>query len=286
MRKMGLGRGLDALLPDTDSSDSGVRQVPVSQIDRNPGQPRVTFDDESLASLSESIRSSGILQPLLVTEQENGRFTIVAGERRFRAARLAGLAEVPCLVKTMTREEAMAASLIENLQREDLNPVEEAEGIRSLMNECSLTQEQIAARLGQSRPAIANTLRLLTLDSEMQSALRAGKLSAAHGRVLAGIKDEAFQKALFQRALREHLSVRQMELLAADGPKPGTPSRPKTSAPLSPELSDMRERLRSAVGVKNVIFQGNGKKGKITLSYSSPEELDLIYAALETLEGR
>ena len=283
---MGLGRGLDALLPDTDSSEGGVRQVPVSQIDRNPGQPRVTFDDESLASLSESIRSSGILQPLLVTEQENGRFTIVAGERRFRAARLAGLAEVPCLVKTMTREEAMAASLIENLQREDLNPVEEAEGIRSLMNECSLTQEQIAARLGQSRPAIANTLRLLSLDSEMQSALRAGKLSAAHGRVLAGIKDEAFQKALFQRALREHLSVRQMELLAADGPKPETPSRPKTAAPLSPELSDMRERLRSAVGVKNVIFQGNGKKGRITLSYSSPEELDLIYAALETLEGR
>ncbi len=286
MRKMGLGRGLDALLPDTDSSDGGVRQVPVSQIDRNPGQPRVTFDDESLASLSESIRSSGILQPLLVTEQENGRFTIVAGERRFRAARLAGLAEVPCLVKTMTKEEAMAASLIENLQREDLNPVEEAEGIRSLMNECSLTQEQIAARLGQSRPAIANTLRLLTLDSEMQNALRAGKLSAAHGRVLAGIKDEAFQKALFQRALREHLSVRQMELLAADGPKPAAAPRPKTAVPLAPELSDMRERLRSAVGVKNVVFQGNGKKGKITLSYSSPEELDLIYAALETLEGR
>ena len=286
MRKMGLGRGLDALLPDTDSSDGGVRQVPVSQIDRNPGQPRVTFDDESLASLSESIRSSGILQPLLVTEQENGRFTIVAGERRFRAARLAGLAEVPCLVKTMTKEEAMAASLIENLQREDLNPVEEAEGIRSLMNECSLTQEQIAARLGQSRPAIANTLRLLSLDSEMQNALRAGKLSAAHGRVLAGIKDEAFQKALFQRALREHLSVRQMELLAADGPVPAAPARPKAAPALSPELADMRERLRSAVGVKNVIFQGNGKKGKITLSYSSPEELDLIYAALETLEGR
>ena len=286
MRKLGLGRGLDALLPDTGAEESGVRQIPLSQIDRNPGQPRARFDDESLSSLSESIRSSGILQPLLVTEQENGRFTIVAGERRLRAARMAGLTDVPCLVRTMTREEIMAAALIENLQREDLNPVEAAEGIRALMDECSLTQEQIAARLGQSRPAVANTLRLLSLDHEMQDALRAGKLSAAHGRVLAGVRDEAFRKALFQRALREHLSVRQMELLAADGPAPAAPARPKAAAPLSPELADMRERLRSAVGVKNVVFQGNGKKGRITLAYSSPEELDLIYAALETLEGR
>ena len=286
MKKLGLGRGLDALLPDTGAEESGVRQIPLSQIDRNPGQPRVRFDDESLSSLSESIRSSGILQPLLVTEQENGRYTIVAGERRFRAARMAGLTDVPCLVRTMTREEILAAALIENLQREDLNPVEAAEGIRALMDECSLTQEQIAARLGQSRPAVANTLRLLSLDHEMQDALRAGKLSAGHGRVLAGVKDEAFQKALFQKALREHLSVRQMELLAADGPVPAAPARPKAAPSLSPELADMRERLRSAVGVKNVIFQGNGKKGRITLSYSSPEELDLIYAALETLEGR
>ena len=286
MKKLGLGRGLDALLPDTGAEESGVRQIPLSQIDRNPGQPRVRFDDESLSSLSESIRSSGILQPLLVTEQENGRYTIVAGERRFRAARMAGLTDVPCLVRTMTREEIMAAALIENLQREDLNPVEAAEGIRALMDECSLTQEQIAARLGQSRPAVANTLRLLSLDHEMQDAIRAGKLSAAHGRVLAGIRDEAFRNALFQRALREHLSVRQMELLAADGPVPAAPARPKAAPSLSPELADMRERLRSAVGVKNVVFQGNGKKGKITLSYSSPEELDLIYAALETLEGK
>ena len=286
MKKLGLGRGLDALLPDSGADESGVRQIPLSQIDRNPGQPRVRFDDESLSSLSESIRSSGILQPLLVTEQDNGRYTIVAGERRFRAARMAGLTDVPCLDRTMTRDEILAAALIENLQREDLNPVEAAEGIRALMDECSLTQEQIAARLGQSRPAVANTLRLLSLDNEMQDALRAGKLSAGHGRVLAGVKDEAFQKALFRKALREHLSVRQMELLAADGPAPAAPARPKAAPALSPELADMRERLRSAVGVKNVVFQGNGKKGRITLSYSSPEELDLIYAALETLEGR
>ena len=180
----------------------------------------------------------------------------------------------------------MAASLIENLQREDLNPAEEAEGIRALMDQCGLTQEQVAARLGQSRPAVANTLRLLTLDKEMLDALRTGKLSAGHGRVLAGIRDEAFRSALFQKALREHLSVRQMEALAADGPVPAAPARPKPPAALAPELSDMRERLRSAVGVKNVLFQGNGKRGKITLAYNSPEELDLIYAALETLEGR
>ena len=286
MKKLGLGRGLDALLPDTGAEEGGVRQVPVSQIDRNPGQPRTAFDDDALANLSESIRSSGILQPLLVTERENGRFMIVAGERRFRAARLAGLSEVPCLVKTMTREEAMAASLIENLQREDLNPAEEAEGIRALMDQCGLTQEQVAARLGQSRPAVANTLRLLTLDKEMLDALRTGKLSAGHGRVLAGIRDESFRQSLFQRALREHLSVRQMEMLAADGPTAPAAPRKKPSAALSPELDDMKERLRSAVGIKSVVFRGNGKKGTITLGYDSPEELELIYAALETLEGR
>ena len=164
MKKTGLGRGLDALLPDIGGDEGGVRQIPLSQIDRNPGQPRQAFDDDSLAALSESIKSSGILQPLLVTEEETGRYTIVAGERRFRAARLAGLSEVPCLVRDMTKEQVMEAALIENLQREDLNPVEAAEGIQALIDRCGYTQEQAAKRLGQSRPAVANTLRLLTLE--------------------------------------------------------------------------------------------------------------------------
>ena len=284
MKKMGLGRGLDALLPDTGAEEGGVRQIPLSQIDRNPGQPRTSFDEESLAALSESIRSSGILQPLLVTEQENGRYIIVAGERRFRAARMAGLTEAPCLVRSLTQEEAMAAALVENLQREDLNPVEAAEGIRTLMDTFGLTQEQVAAKLGQSRPAVANTLRLLSLDGEMLSALRAGKLSAGHGRVLAGIRDEAVREALYKRALREHLSVRQLEMLAADQPKPAVPRQEKPA--LSLELDDMRERLRSAVGVRTVTLQGTGKKGRITLHYQTPEELELIYAALEVLEGK
>ena len=286
MKKTGLGRGLDALLPDTGADEASVRQIPLNEIDRNPGQPRVDFDEESLRALSESIRSSGVLQPILVTEGADGRYTIVAGERRFRAARLAGLSEVPCLVRTFSREEAMAAALIENLQREDLNPLEAAEGMRALMDEFGLTQEQVSARLGQSRPAVANTLRLLSLEDEIKAALRSGKISAGHGRVLAGIKDEDTRKALFQRALRERLSVRQMEMLAADQPAPARPAAQKHQQPLAPELDDMRERLRSAVGVKSVVFQGSEKKGKIILNYSSRDELDLIYAALEVLEGR
>ena len=287
MKKTGLGRGLDALLPDIGGDEGGVRQIPLSQIDRNPGQPRQAFDDDSLAALSESIKSSGILQPLLVTEEETGRYTIVAGERRFRAARLAGLSEVPCLVRDMTKEQVMEAALIENLQREDLNPVEAAEGIQALIDRCGYTQEQAAKRLGQSRPAVANTLRLLTLEPKMLAALREGKLSAGHGRALAGVKDEAQRQALFQRALAERLSVRQLEMLAADPPAKSAPGAHKKTVPaLLPELSDMRERLRSAVGIRSVSLNGTAKKGTVTLRYDSPEELELIYAALETLEGR
>ena len=285
-KKMGLGRGLDALLPEFEEQETGIREIPVSEIDRNPQQPRRSFDEESLKGLSESIRESGVLNPLLVI-QTGKRYRLVAGERRLRASLMAGLQTVPCIVRDFSRQQEMEAALVENLQREDLNPIEEAEGIRALMDECGYTQEQAAERLGKSRPAIANSLRLLTLEDEITAEVRAGNLSAGHARVLAGIHDADTRKALFRKAMNEHLNVRQLELLAADVAA-GVPITPKQKIPkaLSLELKDMQERLRSAVGVRRVAIQGGDKRGKVILSYRNAEELDLIYAALEKLEGR
>ena len=285
-KKMGLGRGLDALLPEFEEQETGIREIPVSEIDRNPQQPRRSFDEESLKGLSESIRESGVLNPLLVV-QTGKRYRLVAGERRLRASLMAGLQTVPCIVHDFSRQQEMEAALVENLQREDLNPIEEAEGIRALMDECGYTQEQAAERLGKSRPAIANSLRLLTLEDEITAEVRAGNLSAGHARVLAGIHDADARKALFRKAMNEHLNVRQLELLAADVAA-GVPITPKQKVPkaLSLELKDMQERLRSAVGVQRVAIQGGDKRGKVILSYRNAEELDLIYAALEKLEKR
>ena len=285
-KKMGLGRGLDALLPEIEEQENVVREIAIADIDRNPQQPRRDFDEEALKSLSESIRASGVLTPLLVV-QTGARYRLVAGERRLRASLMAGLQTVPCVVRDFSRQQEMEATLVENLQREDLNPVEEAEGIRALMEQCGYTQEKAAERLGKSRPAVANSLRLLNLEKEILAEVRSGKLSAGHARVLAGIHDPEDRKALFRRALNEHLSVRQLEMLAADLAA-GVRIQPRKQAPksLSLELRDMQERLRSAVGVQRVTIQGGDKRGKVILSYRSAEELDLIYAALETLEGR
>ena len=285
-KKMGLGRGLDALLPEIEEQENVVREIAIADIDRNPQQPRRDFDEEALKSLSESIRASGVLTPLLVV-QTGARYRLVAGERRLRASLMAGLQTVPCVVRDFSRQQEMEATLVENLQREDLNPVEEAEGIRALMEQCGYTQEKAAERLGKSRPAVANSLRLLNLEKEILAEVRSGKLSAGHARVLAGIHDPEDRKALFRKALNEHLSVRQLEMLAADLAA-GVRVQPRKQAPksLSLELRDMQERLRTAVGVQRVTIQGGDKRGKVILSYRSAEELDLIYAALETLEGR
>ena len=285
-KKMGLGRGLDALLPEIEEQENVVREIAIADIDRNPQQPRRDFDEEALKSLSESIRASGVLTPLLVV-QTGARYRLVAGERRLRASLMAGLQTVPCVVRDFSRQQEMEATLVENLQREDLNPVEEAEGIRALMEQCGYTQEKAAERLGKSRPAGANSLRLLGLEKEILAEVRSGKLTAGHARVLAGIHDPEDRKALFRRVLNEHLSVRQLEMLAADLAA-GVRVQPRKQAPksLSLELRDMQERLRTAVGVQRVTIQGGDKRGKVILSYRSAEELDLIYAALETLEGR
>ena len=277
--KHGLARGLDALLPETDLP-AGVTEIAVSQLDPNPDQPRRTFDTQALEALAESIRQAGVLQPLLVVEN-GARYRIVAGERRYRAARMAGLQSVPCVVRDMTEQARMEAALIENLQREDLNPIEEAAGIRALMEECGYTQELAAKRVGRSRPAVANLLRLLQLPESIRELVKAGELSAGHARVLAGLADESRQLALAERAVREGMSVRELEKLAAQTMEKPAKPEPK---PLPSELNDMQERLQNVLGVRTALH-GNLKKGKIILQYDSAEELEAIYEAMERLEN-
>lgn len=277
--KRGLARGLDALLPENDMP-TGVTEIAVSQLDPNPDQPRRTFDAQSLQALADSIRQAGVLQPLLVVEN-GARYRIVAGERRYRAARMAGLQSVPCVVRELSEQERMEAALIENLQREDLNPIDEAAGIRALMDECGYTQELAAKRVGRSRPAVANLLRLLQLPEAIQDMVKAGELSAGHARVLAGLDDAQRQLALAQRAVREGMSVRELEKAAAVVPATAAKPAPR---PLPAELSDMQERLQNVLGVRTAL-KGSLKKGRIILQYQTAEELEAIYEIMERLEN-
>lgn len=282
MKKTGLGRGLDALLPEDNDLQNTVSMIAITELDRNPEQPRREFDEEALQALAESMKEAGVLQPLLVIER-GGRYQIVAGERRFRAARLAGLTSVPCIVRDFTPQEQMEAALIENIQREDLNAIEEAAAVRQLMDRCGYTQEKAAKRLGKSRPAVANLLRLLSLPETVKAQVTVGKLSAGHARVLAGLEDEKLQLALAERTVQEGLSVRALEKLAAQ-PAPMPRAKPEPR-PLPLELQDMESRLRDAFGVRTQI-RGNRKHGKIILQYYNEDELERLYQCMEALEGK
>ncbi len=278
-KRFALGKGLDALIPEDDSL-LRMTDVPLSEIDVNADQPRRAFDDESLRQLAESVAQVGVLQPLLVVAR-GGRYRIVAGERRYRAARLAGLAAVPCIVRDFDEAGEMEAALIENMQREDLNPIDEALGVRALMDACGYTQEQAASRLGRSRPAVANLLRLLLLPDSVRELVSMGKLSAGHARALAGLQSEERQIVLARRAVSEGLSVRALERLCAEQDLPDTPPRPRETS-MSLELQDMEGRLRMAFGVRAKV-SGNDAFGKIVLPYATPEELERINEALGRL---
>ncbi len=280
MKKTGLGRGLDELLPvGDDVLQQFVQEIPVGEIDPNEGQPRRTFSDDALSQLALSIKEAGVLQPILVVPS-GSRYRIVAGERRWRASRLAGLATIPCIVKDMDRMQQMEAALIENLQREDLNPMEEAAAIRALMQQCGYTQEAVSQRLGKSRPAVANLLRLLTLPKEVTDLVRKGDLSAGHARVLAGLEDAGRQTELARQTVSVGLSVRQLEQLAAKAPSKEKPKPRKK--PLPVELSDLETRMRETLGVRTTL-SGTAKKGKVILQYYSTEELERIYQAFEKM---
>ena len=284
----GLGRGLGALLGDaalqTESADS--LYLPISQVESCAGQPRKHFDDAALADLADSIREHGIIQPLTVRKLASGYYQIIAGERRWRAARLAGLTQVPAIVIEADDRKAMELALIENLQREDLNPLEEAEGYKTLIETYHMTQEDAAATVGKSRPAVANAMRLLALPQEVQWLIEQGNLSAGHGRALLSLPTPEEQIAFAEEIMAHHWSVRETEeRIRRILHQMNQPDEPKEDAPLKIYFQEAERKLTADLGRKVTISQGK-KKGKIALEYYDQEDLELLMQALATLEAR
>ena len=277
----GLGRGLDSLFAGTEDWGTSIQEIPVGELDPNPDQPRRTFSEESIGQLADSIREQGVLQPLLVAPSGGGRYMIIAGERRFRAGRAAGLATLPCIVKDIDVIRQREIALIENLQREDLNPIEAARGVKELMDQCGYTQEKIGERLGKSRPAIANMIRLLQLPDEVSEMVKDGLLSAGHARVLIGIPDKETQLRLARKAVDEGLNVRQMEQLAKT--TAGKPKKKAAPKQLPAELGELQDKIRRKTGLKSTLT-GSIKKGRIVLQYSTREELEHLNDILDMLE--
>ena len=292
----GLGRGLGALLGEdvvaeaqeeaqvqaaqpTEPVDA-VRMLPIGQIDPNREQPRRSFDEDALKELAASIEAVGVLQPIIVAPSGD-RFTIIAGERRYRASRLAGLDEIPAIVRDWDSQKRLEAALIENLQRDDLNPVEEAMGVRRLMDEAGLTQEKAAERLGKSRPAVANLLRLLTLPDSVKALLAEGKLSAGHARALVTV-DPRRQVQLANLTVQQGWSVRQLERICAqpvkeEGPKP----RKRRDA----QIGELETMARELFGTR-VRLDGTTESGKITLFYYNSDDLQRIWDVMEMARER
>ena len=284
----GLGKGLGALLGDFDApapASGGVRQVPIARVEPNPDQPRSNFDPEALQDLADSISAHGIIQPLSVRELPGDIYQIIAGERRWRAARLAGLTEVPVLVIEADERKAMELALIENLQREDLNPIEEARGYQVLQDEHGLSQAEISARVGKSRPAVANSLRLLTLCPEVLAMVEGGELSAGHARAIVALPGEKAQLSCARKVLALRLSVRQTEALCkkllkepAEAPEPA----PAVSVDYYAECA---RDLSRTLGRRAKIVAGK-RKGRVELEYYGLDDLQRLLDALETLGGK
>lgn len=281
----GLGKGLGALLGDAalQAQEGGSLSLPISQVEPGLKQPRKRFDESALQDLADSIRTHGVIQPLTVRRLSSGYYQIIAGERRWRAAKLAGLTEVPAVIIEADDRKVMELGLIENLQREDLNPVEEANGYKVLMEEYGLTQEEVAHRVGKSRPAVANALRLLALPDPVHQLLEEGKLSAGHARAILAAHSGELQKKLAQKVIAEDLSVRQTEALAkrlAAGEK--EPPSPPPGPDLSIYLRAAEKSLATRFGRKVHIVSGK-KKGKVELEYYNPEDLNTLLDLLEQL---
>lgn len=291
VKKKGLGRGLDSLLGVSDSMaiqtqpseqgsasnkvHAGVVELKISLVEPNREQPRKQFNEEKLAILSESIRIHGVVQPILVKERENGYYMIIAGERRWRAAKMAGLKTIPAVIKNMEEQKIMEVALVENLQREDLNPIDTANGYRFLAEKFNMTQEEISARVGKSRSAIANTLRLLTLPEEVQERLFDGSLSEGHARALIGVsQNEALQ--LVDRIMREDLSVRATEELIRAFKQP---TEKKVQPEKSVHLRAVEKELSEKFSTKVQILPGS-KKSKIVIEYYNEGELNQILSKI------
>ncbi|MDO4834826.1 MAG: ParB/RepB/Spo0J family partition protein [Clostridia bacterium] len=278
-KNKGLGRGLDALLDEIDAPEEAREnrlEVNLYDIDTNPNQPRKTFDPEKLAELAASIKRHGIVQPILV-KKNGSRYTIVAGERRYRAARQAGLTKVPVTLTDIDEDTVMEISLVENIQRENLNPIEEAAAIKLLMQQHDLTQEEVSERVGKSRPAIANALRLLTLAKSVQKLIKDGRLSAGHGKMLAGVGDPRIQMELAEKCVEGDWSVRRLEdeIRFSEMPKRKRKEKPEPT----PEFRSAMHRMRAELGTK-VSVQGDEDKGKLIIHYYSRDDLDRIYRTI------
>jgi ParB family transcriptional regulator, chromosome partitioning protein len=278
-RRTGLGRGLDALIPGGETpSSANVSQISVDQIDPNPRQPRSHFDADELDELATSIRQYGVIQPLILAHSpQAGRFVLIAGERRLMAARQAGLSNVPAILREASEQQHLELALIENIQRADLSPLEEADAYRQLAEEFNLSHEEISTRVGKSRSAVTNTLRLLKLPASVQKALSEGLISEGHARALLAFSSPAAQGAALHSILKNDLNVRQTEELVRrlSGQKPLARPRPEPSA----EIQALEERLRSSLGTR-VSLNPRRKGGTITIHYYSDEELNTLLDVL------
>ena len=273
-RRGGLGRGLSALIPGAD--DGGLLEIPLAAIAPNARQPREHFDEASLEALAASIREVGVLQPIVVRRQDEG-YELVAGERRLRAAKKAGLATIPAVIRETEDADTLREALIENIHREDLSALETAAAFEELIDDLGVTQEELAQRLGFSRPHIANTIRLLQLAPAVQRLVNEGKLQAGHARALLGLIDEDLQEQVALRVAAEDLSVRQVEQLVKDQ-QAGAGATPKSARPPKPQSAkalEVQEQLQDALAVPVKVQMGK-RKGKIVLEFGSAEDLDRI----------
>lgn len=296
--KRGLGRGLDSLFgsleEETDSKPAEKevvkvetvvvnepKEIEIGLIDRNPDQPRTVFDEVALQELASSIKVHGVIQPIIVKEVQ-GRYVIIAGERRWRASRLAGLKTIPCVVKNYTEQEISEIAIIENLQREDLNPIESAKAIKNLIQQYNLTQDEVADKIGKSRPAVANTLRLLSLPDQIITLVEQNKLSAGHARTLLGIDSPAKQKEIAVAIIEKGLTVRDVENIIKNlnNPKAEVVSKPKEK---SLEIKDFENKIKRVLST-SVSIKGNDNKGKIVIDYYSLDDLNRIYEILLSLQ--
>ena len=297
MSNKGLGRGLEALFGAFDEDDSynkittnktsksndGILNVEIEKVRPNPNQPRKNFDIDALNDLAASIKIHGIIQPIVVNKEENGQYLIIAGERRWRAANICGLKEIPVIVKNYTDKQVKEISIIENLQREDLNPIEAARAIKELMEEYGLTQETVAERIGKSRSNIANTLRLLSLYPDVIKLVETGKLTSGHARCLVVVEDQNDQIKIAQQAVSKNMSVRDLEKIIKNYTNPSKKVAIKQEQSL--ELKDLINQMQKTFATK-VSAIGNDNKGRIYIDYYSRDDLDRIAELLELLNKK
>lgn len=279
-KKFALGKGLSALIPeDIVESDqqyeNGKILIPLNEIKNDNNQPRKTFDSDKITELTESIKTHGIIQPLILRKSDDGFYIIVAGERRWRAAKMAGLKDVPAIVMELSEKNILEISLIENIQRQDLNPIEEALAYKKLLSEFSLTQDDLSKRIGKSRTAITNTIRLMNLDERVQQYIIEGIITEGHGRTLLGIKDKDLQYELSQKAIDERLSVRELERVVKRILDGKITEKKEVKNELNPYYKEIKNQLQTYLGTK-VNISNKNNKGKIEIEYYSEDDLQRI----------